>query len=234
MKVPNIVQLILAVMAVMAVTACAPAVRNPAAYGALSPPAPVQEYRIQAGDQLEVKFFYNPELNEQVIVRPDGRFSLQLANEIMAAGETPATLTELLRKKYATQIKNPEITVIVKSFNAQRVYVDGEVGRPGIVTLTDPMTVMQAISQAGGFKDTARMNEVIIMRRTADSTVASKVVNLEGAIDGSDTKQDIALLPYDVVYVPKSSVANVNLWIDQYIRKNIPLPIGLGLNVFGN
>ncbi len=90
---------------------------------------------------------------------------------------------------------------------------------------------MQAISQAGGFKDTARKNEVIVMRRTSDGKVASTIVNLEMSIDGSDMKQDIALLSYDVVYVPRSAVADVNLWIDQYIRRNIPIPFGLGYNL---
>ena len=87
----------------------------------------------RAGDQLEVKFFYNPELNEQVIVRPDGRISLQLANEIMVAGLTPLELTDLLKKKYSTEISKPEITIIVRTFTSQRVFVDGEVNRAGLV-----------------------------------------------------------------------------------------------------
>jgi len=223
-------------MGILVITACAPVVHNPAPLfesGNSRLSSPPEEYRIQAGDQLDVKLFYNSELNEQVIVRPDGRISLQLAPEIIAAGVTPAELTGQLKKIYASVIKNPEIVVIVKSFTAQRVYVDGEVARPGIVTLTNDMTLMQAISQVGGFKDTARRDEVIVVRRSADGKAVSTVVNVDGAIDGSDMKQDITLLSYDVVFVPKTAIANVNVWVDQYLRRNIPIPIGAGYNLNG-
>lgn len=218
-------------MAVMLIAACTTVVRNPAPLfvsGTAPPSVSVQEYRIQAGDLLDIKFFYNTELNEQVTVRPDGKISLQLAPEIMVAGVTAAELTEQLRKKYATVIERPEIVVIVRSFGTQRVYVDGEVFKPGLVPLTNAMTVMQALSQAGGFKDTARKHEVIVVRRGADGKAVSTVVDVEKIVDGSELHQDIDLYAYDVVYVPKSAIANVNLWIDQYIRKNIPMAIGAG------
>jgi protein involved in polysaccharide export with SLBB domain len=81
--------------------------------------APVfDEYRIQIGDQLDIKFFYNPTLNEQVTVRPDGRFSLQLIQEVVAAGLTPAALTRELTDRYALNLKQPEVTVIVRSFGS--------------------------------------------------------------------------------------------------------------------
>ncbi|NIT01074.1 MAG: sugar transporter, partial [Candidatus Latescibacteria bacterium] len=103
------------------------------------PPLTEQEYVIQPGDQLDIKFYYNSELNEQVTVRPDGRISLQLANETAAAGKTPAELTQLLTEKYSRDLKKPEITVIVRSFSALKVFVGGEVNRPGILDLTRPM-----------------------------------------------------------------------------------------------
>lgn len=189
---------------------------------------PQKEYRINVGDELDVKFFYNPDLNEDVIVRPDGRISLQLAHEIMAAGRTPAELTDILVEKYATEIEKPEITVIVRSFSAQRIFVDGEVNNPGMLDLISPLTVLQSISQAGGLKNTARLNDVIVIRRSAEDNFQVIPVNLAKAIDGSDVHQDIILTPYDIVYVPKSPVANLNQWVDQYIRKNIPIPIGVG------
>jgi len=86
-------------------------------------------YIIQAGDQLDIKFFYNPELNDSVTVRPDGKISLQLVDEVQAAGQTPAQLDDFLTEKYAKELRKPVITVIVKSFASQRVYVGGEVNR---------------------------------------------------------------------------------------------------------
>lgn len=219
---------------ILLVTACSPAVRYPTPLinvAQITTTSP-QEYRIQAGDQLDIKFFYNPELNEPVVVRPDGRITLQLARDIIASGLTPAQLTETLKQKYAGEIAHPEITVIVRTFTAQKVYVDGEVTKAGLVSLTEPMTVLQSVSQAGGFKETARTDEVIIARRSANNKLITMVVNLEKAIDGSDRAQDISLMPNDLIYVPKSHVANVNLWIDQYVRKNIPIPIGAGFPLF--
>lgn len=215
-------------------TGCTPAVKNPSAIdNALMKTAnnTLPEYRIQPGDQLDIKFFYNQELNEQITVRPDGRISLQLAKEITAAGMTPAQLNVLLTNTYAVDLENPEIAVIVRSFSAQRVYVDGEVNKPGLVTLVGPMTVLQTISQAGGLKDSARLNEVIIIRRATDNNFINMVVNLENMIDGTDKNQDIVLHPSDIIYVPKSHIANVNQWIDLYIRKNVPIPLGIGVGV---
>lgn len=211
--------------------ACSPVVKNPTNLDiqtAQTNSPPGQEYKIQIGDQLDVKFFYNPELNEQVIVRPDGRISLQLAHEIMAASLTPAELGDLLTIKYATELKQPEVVVIVRSFSSQKVYVDGEVSKPGMIPLVGTATVLQSISQAGGMKDSARTTEVIIIRRGADNKPLALTLNLDKAIDGTDMNQDIVLRPFDIVYVPKSPIADVNTWVDLYIRKNIPISMGIG------
>ena len=89
------------------------------------------------------------------------------------------------------------------------------------------MTILQSIASAGGLKDTARINEIILIRRGPENRPASMLVNVEKAIDGNDPAQDLLLEPADIVYVPKSPIANVNLWVDQYIRKNIPIPFGV-------
>ncbi len=184
-----------------------------------------QEYQIQVGDQLDIKFFYNPELNEQVIVRPDGRISLQLIPEVLVTGLTPATLTQRLTEQYATELRQPRVTVIVRSFGSQRVFVDGEVGQPGMLPILGPLTVMQAVAEAGGMKDSARATDVIVIRRGAPDKPVTFQVNLKQA--RTDPAQDVELAPFDIVYVPRSRVANVNTWVDQYIRKNIPLPFAI-------
>ena len=192
--------------------------------------SPMPEYRIQPGDQLDIKFYYHPELNESLTVRPDGKISLQLIHEVPASGLTPEELRGLLKTKYEPQINQPEVTIILRSFTAQKVYVDGEVAKPGLIPLTDRMTILQSIASAGGLKDTARINEIILIRRGKENRPTSMLVNVEKAIDGSDLSQDLDLMPADIVYVPRSPIANVNLWIDQYIRKNIPVSIGASYN----
>lgn len=199
---------------------------TPGMVGTNAPAYPLKEYLIQTGDQLDIKFFYNPELNETVTVRPDGRISLQLAPEIMAAGLTPAQLTDVLMKSYAKELANPGITVMVRSFSSQRVYVDGEVNTPGMVDMRGPLTVLQAVAAAGGFKDTAA-SQVLVIRKTQDKKPLAIEVNLDDARNAVQGSQDILLAPYDVVHVPKSAVANVNKFVDQYIRRNIPIPFGL-------
>lgn len=219
---------------ILLLSACSNVVRNPTPLdypGVQAAAVPAEDYHLQIGDQLDIKFFYHPELNDSVTVRPDGRISLQLVQELKAVGLTPQQLTEKLTKAYSTELEKPSIAVIVKAFNAQRVFVDGEVYKAGLVAMIGPMTVLQSISQGGGLKDTARTNEVIVIRRVAENKVASLVVNLDKALDGTDVSQDILLQPNDIVYVPKSTIADVNVWLDQYIRKNIPIPFGISYGI---
>jgi len=185
------------------------------------------EYRIQPGDQIDVKFFYNPELNESVIVRPDGRVSLQLINAIQTSGLTPAELTQELKRSYARELNQPELTVIMREFAGQRVYVDGEVKNPGSVPLAPEMTVLQSLAMAGGLMDSARTHEIVVIRREPRGKPQTFTLNLAQVLDGSNMGQDLTLMPLDVVYVPKSPIANVNLWVDQYLRQNVPVSAGL-------
>jgi polysaccharide biosynthesis/export protein len=163
------------------------------------------DYRIQAGDTLDIKFFYNPELNERDLpVRPDGRISLQLINDISVLGLTPDGLRGLLKQKYeATELRDVEVAVIVRNFSYQRVFVDGEVGLPTSVLLMGGLTVMQAIACARGLSDTAWLREVVVVRR-GNLKPEIRTVNLEKVLDGTDPGQDISLKPLDIVYVPRS------------------------------
>jgi polysaccharide export outer membrane protein len=190
-----------------------------------------KEYRIQPGDQLDIKLFYNPELNEQLTVRSDGRITLQLVNDVVAAGLTPAELTVLLNKAYAVELENPRVAVIVRTSVADKIYVDGEVNRAGLITMTGPTTVLQSIAQAGGVKESAKTDQTIVLRKSDDGQMTAIQVNLEQALQGANESGDIFLRPNDIVYVPKSTISNVNTWIDLYIRKNVPLPIGLGYSL---
>lgn len=206
--------------------ACGSTARNiPAAKGDprfSSSAGPGQEYRIQPGDMLDIKFFYSPELNEQMPVRPDGRIALQLAEEVQAAGMTPGELTKALKEIYSKELKKPDVVVIVRSFGNQRIYVDGEVAKPGLLSLTGPTTVLQAIAQAGGFVYTGRATDVVVIRRGPENQPVAMLVNMEKVYDGTDLGQDIYLKPFDIIYVPKTAIANANLWIEQYLTRMVP------------
>jgi protein involved in polysaccharide export with SLBB domain len=198
----------------------------------LNVPDQKQVYLIQPGDQLDIKFFYNSELNEQVTVRPDGGISLQLVNDIPAAGLTPEQLTHSLVQIYGKELRNPEVAVIVRSFSSQKVFVDGEVSRPGVVNLTGRTTLLQVISEAGGLKETARSSQVLIIRRNPENRPVTLTWDVKKLTDRSHPGEDIELMPYDVIFVPRSPIANVNRWMDQYIRKNIPITFGYLTSVF--
>ncbi len=210
---------------------CSSVVVNPAPLPPVSQATP-SEYRIEPGDQMDVKFFYNPELNESVTVRPDGRISLQLANEIRAAGLTPAELTQELKRSYARELNHPELTVIMRKFAGQRVYVDGEVNRPGFVALAPEMTVLQSLAMAGGLKDSARTQEIVVIRREPQGKPQVFMLDLGEVVDGTNIGQDLALEPLDVVFVPKSPIGNVNMWLNQYLWQNIPVTLGAGAGYY--
>lgn len=197
--------------------------------GAVGEVRPEAEYVIQDGDVLGIKFFFNPELNEEVTVRPDGRISLQLVPEIVATGKTPLELTRELKDLYSQELDSPEISVIVRTFSAQRVYVDGEVEQPGVLELIDGLTALGAIARAEGFTDRARAKQVLIIRRQSDGTPLVRELNVRAAHRG--THADLMLRPYDIVYVPMTKIANVNKWIDQYIRKSLPVSFGFRIDV---
>jgi polysaccharide biosynthesis/export protein len=186
---------------------------------------PAQEYKIQYGDQLDIKFLYNPELNENLPVRPDGRITLQLVGDIMVVDMTLTQLAEALKTRYAAEVRKPEITIIVRQFASQKVFVDGEVGRPGLVPLVGSMTVSQAIAQSGGFGIDARKNEVVVIRQNAAGKPLVTVVDILKVHRGIDMTNDINLMPYDMVFVPKSPIGEVDKWVDQYIRKMLPFAL---------
>ena len=164
------------------------------------------DYTIRPGDELGIKFFFNPELNEErLIVRPDGHISLQLVNEVLADGLTPMELKGVLEEKYHSTLTNPEVAVIVRSVKVPyQVYVDGDVGQPGAFEIVGSLTVLQAIALARGLNDTASQKDVVVIRRVDGKKPMVIKLDLKSALSGRDLSQDIHLLPSDLVYVPRS------------------------------
>jgi protein involved in polysaccharide export with SLBB domain len=190
-------------------------------------PANGRTYHLHVGDTLDVKFFYNPELDQQACVRPDGRISLPLAPDIQAEGLTPEELASSLRGHYVHELRDPEISVLVRSYSPQKVFVSGEVLRPGAIELNGVKTVLQAVSEAGGFKDSARLKEVLLIRQDASHQIVTLKLDLSAMLQSKPNAEDHLVEASDIVYVPRSHIANVNYWVDAYIRKNIPGSIGL-------
>ena len=178
-----------------------------------------QDYLIQPGDQLDIKFFYNPEINETVTVRPDGKISLQLVDEVQASGLKPSQLDADLTEKYSHELKKPMITVIVKSFEGQRIYVGGEVNKQGLIRLTSAMTPLQAVLDAGGFKETAKPEGAIVIRKGPGNEPIPIEMNLADAMQGKSGSADFLLQSSDIIYVPKTAIAKANKFVNQYIEQ---------------
>jgi protein involved in polysaccharide export with SLBB domain len=187
-----------------------------------------QAYVLQNHDVVEIKFAYESQLNELVTIRPDGMISLQLIDEVKAAGLTPAELDSTITEKYSRVLQSPEIAVIVREFASQKVYVGGEVANPGIIALNQEMTALEAIVSAGGFRETAEPKSVIVISRSPKNTRLVRTVNMQNVLDGVGTEQELLVKPFDVIYVPKTAVAKVDKFVDEFIRKMIPVNLTSG------
>jgi polysaccharide export outer membrane protein len=193
------------------------------------PPAPLEPavsplsanlpaYHIQVGDVLEVRLMLNPELNEEVTVRPDGHISTTAVSDAVAYGKTPAELADILRRVYSRDLQNPRLSVVVKSFAPTRVYVGGEVVTPGeFITVGPTLTLSQAIARAGGTKLSSDDTAVFIIRRGPSDKPEFLSTSWKALRQGRNSEADVRLAPYDVVYVPKLGVAEVYQFYNQYV-----------------
>ena len=142
---------------------------------------------------------------------------MQLIDEVQAAGLTPGELDQRLTEMYSRELKKPVVTVIVKSFINQQVFVGGEVHQQGFVKLTPGMTPLQAVLGAGGMTEKGDPSSAIVIRKGPENQPLPVRVNLKNAIFGSK-QSSMQLHPQDVVYVPKTTIAEVNKFVKQYIE----------------
>ncbi|MCK4786619.1 MAG: polysaccharide biosynthesis/export family protein [Desulfobacteraceae bacterium] len=174
---------------------------------------------LRPGDEIELKFPHWQELNDTQVIRPDGLITLQLIDSVQTRGLTPEELDEKLTKLYAPKIKDPVISVVVRSLVDQRIYVGGEVNKPGLQTLHGEVNALQAVINASGFKETARLSHVIVIRKDKGGKTIPYKVNLSKAVYAANPQETFLLQPSDVVYVPKTAIANLDKFVDQYIAK---------------
>lgn len=186
------------------------------------------EYRLQPRDMVAIRFWGNPELNEEQRIRPDGRISLPFIDEVPAAGLTPRELDDVLTVKYAAELARPDLTVIVREAALPQIFVGGEVTFQGIVPLTDNLTLFRAVQRAGGFKTTARRKDVLLIRRLPDGTSIARKIDIRPIMSGADPNADVVLAANDIVFVPRTKIESGYLFMNQYVDKIIPLQ-----NVFG-
>jgi polysaccharide biosynthesis/export protein len=186
-------------------------------------------YRIQSGDQLTISFYLNPEFNQEVTVAPDGKAMLMMVGPVQAAGLTPDRLSDLVDKSYQSELKNPGAVVHVKNMPGRMVYVQGQVSKPGAFPLQPGMTALQAISEAGGLTPEANAGNTVLIRHDACGQPQGSKVDLMAAVNSPGKGDDAVLASRDVVVVPRSAIANVDLFVKQYIRDAMPVEPYIGL-----
>ncbi len=191
----------------------------------------VAEYRFRPGDEIDIRLTYNPEYSDRVTVAPDGRIAMPLIGGLKAEGLTAAELERDLIRRYARDLRRPELTVVPRSFGSQKVFVGGEVNQQGVQALPGRIGVLEAILLAGGAKTSGQLKEVGLIRRNSEGKPMLRTVNVEALMSTGDPAQDVPLQPFDIVYVPRSSIAELGLFIDQYIRQVLPFDRGFSYSI---
>ena len=175
--------------------------QSTAAATAKAPATSDPNYVIGAQDVLDIDVWKEAELTRAVPVRPDGKISLPLLNDVQAAGLTPTQLSEEITTALKKFITDPQVTVIVTQINSQRVYILGQMTRPGAYPLLPGMTVLQALSSAGGFTPFANMKKIYVLRIQGGKQEKFPF-NYKEVVKGKNAEQDIALKAGDQIVVP--------------------------------
>jgi polysaccharide biosynthesis/export protein len=219
---------------------------------ALCPPAVAQNEKpagpvfvLSAGDVVEVKFFNNPELNDTLQIRPDGIVSFPVIGEVKFAGRAVSEVVKEIRERYTPTLAKPELSINVKTYARRKVFVSGEVNRPGAISIPGDMTILEAIVEAGGVKLTGSRNVIYLIRRGNDGNPTMQEISL--AVPGGKTASppipaaknllraaSTPLEPFDVILVPESGVSKANRWIDQHIRQMVPVFLTAGFSYLFN
>lgn len=172
-----------------------------AAVAAIAAP-PDATYTVKPGDVLQVSVWKEPELQAPVLVQPDGKFSFPLAGQFDANGKTVIQLQQQIASRLAHYITDPVVTVSLTQINGNKVYVIGQVQKPGFFVVNPSVSVMQALSMAGGMTPFAALGDIKILRRTYGGTQQALPFNYNDVAHGKDLSQNITLQAGDVVVVP--------------------------------
>lgn len=163
-------------------------------------PAMPTDYVIGVDDVLNVVFWREKDMSAEVLVRPDGKISLPLLNDVPAAGMTPEQLAASIQTAATKFVRDAGATVIVKEIRSRKVFVIGEVTKPGTFPLGNDMNVLQMIAEAGGFLETAKKGDVVVVRSENGQEHRYKF-NYNDVVRGKNVQQNIRLLPGDTILV---------------------------------
>jgi protein involved in polysaccharide export with SLBB domain len=181
-------------------------------------------YRFYPGDSVDVTVHSAPELSRSALIGPDGRVSLPMLNDVMVANRTDAEIANVIADAYASSVLvSPIVEVRRGALGPQNIIVGGEVNTPGLVEMTGPIGALEAVLLAGGFQNTAARGDVVILRRSPGGRLMMRTVNLHDALRGRSGADSVQIRRHDIVFVPRSTVAEVNVFVEQYVAGILPL-----------
>ena len=209
----------LGIWALCALAGCNSVAPAPELSSPANSPAPIPAL-LSPGTEVEIRFFNAPELNDLQAVGPEGTLDLQLVGEVHVLGQTTAQLGESLRELYGSYVRDVELSVVVRSQPGRVVVVGGQVNTPGAVPLIDRLTLLEAVLLAGGPSfEQANVRSVVVVRQGAERQAFA--FDLLPALEGKQV-DPFYLQPRDLVFVPRTEIAEVNQWINQHINGLIP------------
>lgn len=178
---------------------------------------PAADYRIHKGDKLSVKFLYQPELSDaSIVVRPDGKISLPMVDELPVEGLTVKEVKAAIEKAYREILLNPEITVNLLEFVAPRIFVGGQVQKPGSYELRSVRTLLQAVIQAGGFTPEAHRKYVLHARPVSEHELKVVAVDVTKLLKTGEGKQEIMLQDGDYIFIPNSKLSKFTAIVNAF------------------
>jgi polysaccharide biosynthesis/export protein len=180
-------------------------------------------YELRADDVFDISFEFTPEFNQVVTVQPDGYITLRGVGDVHVAGLTVPEITETIRTAYGKILNNPTIAIALKDFDKPYFTAGGAIGRPCKYELRGDTTVVEAITIAGGFSDTAKHSQVVLYRRVSRDWMEGRVLNVKKMLNDKSLSEDLHLKPGDMVFVPQSLISK--------IRRFVPVPsMGMSMN----
>jgi protein involved in polysaccharide export with SLBB domain len=192
-------------------------------------------YRLYPGDVVEFQSIGAPELNKKLTVAPDGRIHPPLLRAIMAADRTPEEIETELSGLYGAQLRNASVNITPETFASQKVFVGGEVAKPGLYDLPGEIDPLQAIMIAGGFLNSARREEVVVLRRGAGGQPFMRTFDMKSVFARENAFAEMPRLRrFDVVWVPRSRVSELGLFTQQFVREALPVTVGFNYSIGGN
>lgn len=181
----------------------------------------VPSFTLGPGDRVSVNYLKTPEMNEDLLVRPDGMVNVQTAGSLRAADLQPEELADQIANASTSFLRDPIVSVSLTEAESARIFVGGEVESPGAFQIGGRVGAVEAVLLAGDFTRDARIRNVVLIRRGPHNTPMLRTVDLGGFIEGSFA-DDVPLYPGDILFVPRSGIAEVNMWIDQFINRVVP------------